>query len=128
MTKKSKIKAIKALAERGVGGEKENAKRMYRELSKKGRKKPDTKEMKNAKMYINKKIDLMCKEGWDKNCLKTILREKFKVGINQVESIEVARNMYEYLIWLTHLVKGKKYNKKHTSLQKTMQIKNELLI
>lgn len=107
-----KLKAIKALADRGIGGEKKNAERIYKELSARNKKPKDTKEIKNAKMYINKKLDLMCSEGrWEKTSLKTMLSEKFKIRVEQIESIGVARDTYDYLIWLTHLAKGIKYKK-----------------
>ena len=108
-----RLKAIKALADRGIGGEKENAERLYKELSQKKKKAPDTEEIKNAKMHINNKIDSMCEDRWDEKTLKAMLRVKFKVSINQVESITTARDMYEYLIWLTHLAKNTKYKIKH---------------
>ena len=108
-----RLKAIKALADRGIDGEKENATRIYRELSQKKKKAPDTEEIKNAKMHIYKKIDLMCEDRWDEKTLKAMLRVKFKVSINQVDDITIARDMYEYLIWITHLAKGRKYERKH---------------
>lgn len=108
-----KLKAIKALADRGVGGEKENAERIYRELSQKKKKAPDTEEMKNAKMHIRKKIDLMCDGNWSEETLKAMIRVRFKVSINQVDDIETARDMYEYLKWSDCLARGKKYTRKH---------------
>jgi len=90
---------------------------MFKALSKRGRKKPDTKKIKNAKMWINKKIGLMSKNGWEKSSLRTILSEKFKVKVGKIESIDIARDMYEYLIWLTYLAKGKAYKKKRKSIE-----------
>lgn len=122
---RKKLKAIKALADRGIGGEKENAKRLYKQLSRKKKKKrkpvkPVTKEIKNARMHINKKLDAMHSDGWTKASLKTLLSEKFKIRVGKVESVDVARNMYEHLIRLTHLAKGMTYKKKRRNT-KTIQ-------